>query len=112
MDVTMDESADMGYTTELSLKKSMMVSWDGWTTEAREYLKSVEDEVPLREEIEVYQREISSFYDWFFKYTRLYFKEEFESTRKLVEEIEEYKEGKMVYPKEFVLPFTSEDFKI
>ena len=109
--VTYDDS-ERGYSTELYLKKEMMMSWDGWTSDAKDYLRSVDEKVPIREEIEGYQEEIDSFYDWLFQYMRLYFKEDFELTKKIVEQIEQHKEGKAMYQKEFVLPFESEDFDI
>lgn len=97
---------------DLYLKKEMMMSWDGWTSDAKDYLQTLNGGVPIRQEIEEYQEEIDSFYDWLFKYMKLYFKDDFQSTKKIVEQIEEYKEGKAMYPKEFVLPFDSQDFEI
>lgn len=109
--VTMDKS-ERGYSTELLLKKDMMMSWDGWTNDARDYLETLDNSVPIKQEIEEYQEAVDSFYEWFFRYTMLYFKDEFESTRRIIEQIEDYKENRMSYPKEFVLPFESEDFDI
>lgn len=109
--VTVDKS-ERGYSTGLYLKKDMMISWDGWTNDARDYLETLDDNVPIRQEIEEYQEAVDSFYEWFFRYSKLYFKNEFESTKKIVEQIEDYKEDQMGYPKEFVLPFESDDFDV
>jgi hypothetical protein len=109
--VTWDDSVEE-YSTDLLLKKSMMMDWNGWTSDVKEYLETLADSVPIRQEIKEYQEEVVAFYDWFFKYIKLYFKEEFESAKTIVEQIEEYKEGRMGYPKEFVLPFKSDDFEV
>jgi len=95
----------------LNIRKDMMVNWDGWNKSAREYLETLDNRVPLRREIEDYQQEVEGFYDWFYTYTRLYFKEEYEEVAKIIEEIEEEKPDSMMYPVEYYVPFEADDFR-
>jgi len=110
-----EQSVDMvanEYSHELLLRKDMMMTWNGWSSDAKEYLDKLDDTISIKQIIKEYQQGVDEFYEWFFKYTKLYFKEGFESTKQVVQAIEEYKEGKMFYPGELVLPFDSEDFEV
>jgi hypothetical protein len=100
------------YSHELLLRKDMMMSWDGWSSDAEEYLKTLDDTIQIKQIIIEYQNGVDEFYEWFFKYAKLYFEEDFKSAKQVVEAIEEYKEGKMFYASELVLPFDSEDFDV
>lgn len=95
----------------LRLRKDMIESWDGWNNDAQQYLSSLDDQIPLKELIENYQNEIESFYGWFFKYVKLYFKKEYDEAKKIIQEIEEEKPDTMMYSTDYFVPFDVEDFE-
>lgn len=103
--------AEEDHELTLHIRKDLMVDWDGWNQSAREYLETLDDRVPLRQEIKKYQDEVEDFYDWFYKYTELYFDEEYREVAEIIEEIEEEKPDSMVYPVEYHVPFDADDFR-
>lgn len=74
---------------DMVIDKEDMLDWDGWNSDAEDYLESLGDEIDLDAQINQYQEEITDFYDWFFRYMENYFHEEFEEREELVEEARE-----------------------
>lgn len=51
-------------TLELYLEKEKMLEWDGWNSEARSYLKELDEEIYITQLAEEYQTEVNDFYNW------------------------------------------------
>lgn len=75
----------------LSIRKDLLLDWDGWTKDAKAYLESLDNRVEILDIIKAYQQESEDFYEWFFKYARLYFSDELEATLERVLLIETLK---------------------
>ena len=61
---------------QLETVKNKLLEWSGWNSDAKKYLKELDEQVPLLDIIKRYQRESEKFNDWFLKYSQYYFSEE------------------------------------
>lgn len=50
---------------ELLLDKEKMLEWDGWDSETKPFLESLDGDIEITELAIEYQSEINDFYDWF-----------------------------------------------
>ncbi|MGB9932597.1 hypothetical protein [Haloarcula amylolytica] len=53
----------------LFLKRDEMLEWNGWDSDVREFLKSLDEDILITELAEEYQEEMNDFYDWFRMFT-------------------------------------------
>lgn len=100
-----------GVEFNLFLRRDMMMDWAGWNKPAREYLNKLGDRVPIESELVRYQSDIESFHDWFSRYTKLYFREEYDKALETIQKLDREKPDTAVYDPKYVHPFDADDFR-
>jgi len=81
-----------GVAFEILVPKEQIIDWQGWSNTSKAFLKQLDSKVHLLDIINRYQEESENFYDWFFKYARLYFKEELTDALERIIFVEKMKE--------------------
>lgn len=67
IDVTLIQEEEDGVRFAIVVLKSELMDWNEWNDDAKEYLRTVPNEVDIQIEVRQYHEKVGRFYEWYFE---------------------------------------------